>query len=231
MGGSPGSSAAKESVCNAGDPGVIPGLGRYPGEGNSYPLQYSGLENSLDCVVHWVSKSRTRLNDFQFHFRKFLRTSELYSIISIGDSEFGTDKESLLYEPAGAALMKYLKNCCCLQQQKFISHCVGGWAVQFKVLADLVSHASSLLFPSLPVLTHKVRGWTWWWSLRLPAPLMFLISLTVEGNLWTQSGLFQIVQWVVKSLREVTVTSGSKASHLFFIEMRSCQLFFSQLYV
>ena len=67
----------------------------------------------------------------------------------IGDCDFRTDKESLLYESAGAALTKYLKNGC-LQQQKFISYCVGGWAAQFKVLADLVSDENSLLFPSCP---------------------------------------------------------------------------------
>ena len=53
--GFPGGSASKESVCNAGDLGSIPGLGRLPGEGNSYPLQYSGLENSMDCIVHGVA--------------------------------------------------------------------------------------------------------------------------------------------------------------------------------
>ena len=42
--------AGKESSCNVGDLGLIPGLGRYPGEGKGYPLQYSGLENSMDCV-------------------------------------------------------------------------------------------------------------------------------------------------------------------------------------
>ena len=43
----------------AGDLGLIPGLERFPGEGNSYPLQYSGLENSMDCLVYGVAKSRT----------------------------------------------------------------------------------------------------------------------------------------------------------------------------
>ena len=46
-------------ACDAGDPGSIPGLGRSPGEGKSYPLQYSALENSMDCIVHGVTKSRT----------------------------------------------------------------------------------------------------------------------------------------------------------------------------
>ena len=66
--GFPCGSADKGSTCHAGDLGSIPGLGRYPGEGNRHPLQYSGLENSMDCIVHGVSKSRTRLSDFHFHF-------------------------------------------------------------------------------------------------------------------------------------------------------------------
>ena len=57
--GFPCGSAGKESACNAGDLGLIPGLGRSPGEGKGYPLQYSGLENSMDCTVHEVAKSQT----------------------------------------------------------------------------------------------------------------------------------------------------------------------------
>ena len=57
-------SVGKESVCNAGDPGLIPGLGRSAEEGIGYPLQYSGLENSKDCIDCGVSKSRTGLSDF-----------------------------------------------------------------------------------------------------------------------------------------------------------------------
>ena len=59
--------AGKESACNAGDLGSIPGLERSPGEGKGYPFQYSGLENSMDCIIHGVPKSRTRLSDFRFH--------------------------------------------------------------------------------------------------------------------------------------------------------------------
>ena len=55
--GLPCGSAGKESACKAGDLGLIPGLGRSPGEGKGYPLQYSSLENSMDCIVHGVSKS------------------------------------------------------------------------------------------------------------------------------------------------------------------------------
>ena len=105
--GFPQSSVGKESACNAGDPGSIPGSGRSPGEGigyalqyswaslvaqlvknppamretwvrslcwedplekGKYPLQYSGLENSMDCIAHGVAKSWTRLSNFHFHF-------------------------------------------------------------------------------------------------------------------------------------------------------------------
>ena len=59
--------AGKGSACNAGDLGSIPGLGRSPGEGKGHPLQYSGLENSMDCIVHGVAKSLTWLSDFSFH--------------------------------------------------------------------------------------------------------------------------------------------------------------------
>ena len=67
--GFPGGSDGKAPVCNAGDPGLIPGLGRSPGEGNGSPLQHSCLENPMDggawqATVHGVAKSRTRLSDF-----------------------------------------------------------------------------------------------------------------------------------------------------------------------
>ena len=57
--GFPCGSANEESACNAGDLGLIPGWGRSPGEGKVYPLQDFGLENSTDCIVHEVTKSRT----------------------------------------------------------------------------------------------------------------------------------------------------------------------------
>ena len=50
-------SVGKESICNVGDLGSIPGLGRFCGEGKGYPLQYSGLETSMDCRVHEVAES------------------------------------------------------------------------------------------------------------------------------------------------------------------------------
>ena len=64
----PCGSAGKESTLNVGDLGSIPGLGRSPGEGNGYPLQSSGLENSVDCIVHGVAESRTQPSHFHFPY-------------------------------------------------------------------------------------------------------------------------------------------------------------------
>ena len=66
--GFPGGSNGKESACNAGDPGLIPGSGKSPGEGNGSPLQYSCQENSMDrgawwATVHGVAKSQTQLSN------------------------------------------------------------------------------------------------------------------------------------------------------------------------
>ena len=74
----PCGSAGKESVCNVGDIGSTPGLGRSPGEGKGYPLQYSGLENSMDCRVHGVTKSQTQLSHFHFQ-RTFHSKKEVFS--------------------------------------------------------------------------------------------------------------------------------------------------------
>ena len=69
--GFPGGSVGKESACNAGDLGLIPGLGRFPWRGNGYPLQYSGLENSslensMDYIVHGLAKNKTGLSVFHW---------------------------------------------------------------------------------------------------------------------------------------------------------------------
>ena len=58
--------------CSVGDLGLIPGLGRSPREGKGYPLQHSGLENSMDCIVHGVPKSQTWLSDFHFIFNEII---------------------------------------------------------------------------------------------------------------------------------------------------------------
>ena len=83
-------SAGKESTCNVGDLGSIPGLGRSPREGKGYPLQYSGLENSIDWV-HGVAKSQTRQIDFHFHFPSFITNyGEIDDLHSKGRKTGGT---------------------------------------------------------------------------------------------------------------------------------------------
>ena len=74
MEGFPGGSDGKESACNAGDPGSVPGLERSPGEGHGNPLQYSCLENPTDreawlATVRRVAKSQTQLKKFSMHRR------------------------------------------------------------------------------------------------------------------------------------------------------------------
>ena len=83
----PGGSDGKESACNAGDPGSIPGLGRSPAEGNGYPIQYSYLENSMDkracwATVYWVTKSWTLLSNYHFH-PYFKATTNIHSTLHL----------------------------------------------------------------------------------------------------------------------------------------------------
>ena len=77
--GFPCDSAGKESTCNAGDLGPIPGLGTSPGEEKGYLLQFHGLENSMDYIYidHGVAKSRTRLSRFHFHFTVYISDNTL----------------------------------------------------------------------------------------------------------------------------------------------------------
>ena len=84
--GFPCGSAGKESTCSAGDLVSTPGLGRSPGEGKGYPLQYSGLKNSIDCIVHEVTKSWTQLSYFHFHF--WCRRSFNFNLVQYVNSFF-----------------------------------------------------------------------------------------------------------------------------------------------
>ena len=79
--GFPGGSDGKESACNAGDLGLISGLGRSPGEGKGNPLQDSGLET---CLVHGVAKTQTRLCDFHFTTSWSVQWVRIYTSIAEG---------------------------------------------------------------------------------------------------------------------------------------------------
>ena len=97
--GFPCGSAGKESACRVGDLGSIPGFGRSPGEGIGYPLQYSGLENSMDCIVHGVANSRTRLSAFHIEIM-MMRTNRDDILCKVpftleADSEQSYDDEKI----------------------------------------------------------------------------------------------------------------------------------------
>ena len=91
---------------------MIPGLGRFPGEGKGYPLQYSGLKNSMDCIVHGVSKSWTRLSDCHFHLLNHTLQISLWLIF--GELMFNF-RACICQYPYGARLDCVARLlCCCL---------------------------------------------------------------------------------------------------------------------
>ena len=110
--GFPCGSAGKESACNAGDLGLIPGLGRSPGEGKGYTFQYSDLENSMESIIHGVPKSRTQLNDFHFPWPEIWDEAEkeifaesffffFKEVSHSNQSATGSNKVTLLLDPEG----------------------------------------------------------------------------------------------------------------------------------
>ena len=100
----PGGSAGKESACNVGNLNLIPGLERSLGEGKGYPLQYSGLENSMDHIVHGVSKSWTWLRDFHFWL---IQECEAYPETGLlKSSHISVMRQSPTYEPSSCELSK-----------------------------------------------------------------------------------------------------------------------------
>ena len=93
--GFPCGSAGKESAHNAGDLGLIPGLERSSREGQGYPLQYSGLENSMDCIIHGIAGSQTRLGDFH-SLSSNVETSIQSSVHSDTETSLGLFQSSRL---------------------------------------------------------------------------------------------------------------------------------------
>ena len=79
--GFPGSSDGKESTCSVGDLGSIPGLGRSPGEGNGYPLQYSGLEGSVDCISPWSCKELDTTEQLSILWHNQVKLNKILRII------------------------------------------------------------------------------------------------------------------------------------------------------
>ena len=122
--GFPGGSASKESICNVGGD---PGLGRSPEEGNCYPLQYSGLKNSLDCIVHGIEKSWTQLSDFHFHFQRTLK------LFLFNRSEL---------DPRNLSFKVFSRECdaqLSLKHIYLVSFNISRWSMHYKVMEKLVS--------------------------------------------------------------------------------------------
>ena len=109
-------------------PGSIPGLRRSPGEGIGYPLQYSGLENSMGCIVHGVAKSWTRLSNLHFHFHQeafYLIVGRLYVNLGSGSQAFG-NIFALQVGPQGCMCSWALLWTVCLRRWRHPTHQVGG---------------------------------------------------------------------------------------------------------
>ena len=141
-------SAGKESACNAGNLGSIPGLGRSPREGKSYLLQYSGLENSMDCIAYGVAKSQTWLSDFNSNVNIIYCTWKLTRGLCL--------------------ILNWYKICCCCSVTKWCLtlqlhelqhtmlsalHCLLKFAqIHVHCVEDAIQPSHSLSPPSLPAL-------------------------------------------------------------------------------
>ena len=114
--GFPGGSDDKASAHNAGYLGLIPGSGRSPGEGNGNPLQYSGLENSMDggswwATVHGVAKSWTRLSDFSLSLSQGNKRVPKHCLLSGKRSSNTKDNVSVVKTPTSVSMVKISLKC------------------------------------------------------------------------------------------------------------------------
>jgi len=113
--GFPCGSTGKKSICNVGDLGSVPGLGRSPGEAKGYPLQYSGLENSIDCSP-WCRKESDTTEWLSF---SFFQMDE--------DKYFSTYKAQDHFETAGYLRITYIINSFCIYDIKIITFLSDNW--------------------------------------------------------------------------------------------------------
>ena len=133
----PGDSAGKESACNVGDLGFIPGLGTSPGEGNGYPVQYSGLENSMDCIVHGVAKESDTTEWVSVsYFQSFSRTK-------FQKQDFATPKEILSRFTIIVPILQ-------MRKPKF-------WTNNLSKVVELVNGRDNNLLPICQTLETELR--------------------------------------------------------------------------
>ena len=152
-------SAGKESACNAGNLGSIPGLGRSPREGKGYQLQYSGLENSMDCIAYGVAKSQTWLSDFNSNVNIICCTWKLTRGICL--------------------ILNWYKICCCYSVTKscltlcnsmncnmpcFLCFTISWSLPKFmSIVLKMPSNHHSLCHPLLflPSISHRISLFQW----------------------------------------------------------------------
>ena len=118
--GFPGGSDGRESACNVRDLGLIPGLGGSPGEGHSYPHQYSALENSMDCIVHAVPKSRTGLREFTLLLLYFWRRKRQPTPVFMPGKSHGP-RSLVGYNPRGRKELDTTERLLCVCYFTFLS--------------------------------------------------------------------------------------------------------------
>ena len=157
--GFPCGSAGKESACNAGDLGSVPGLGRSPGEGKGYPLQYSGLENYMDGIVHGLVKRWTLLSNFHFHMLSTLMVIQSYCLITkaynpASVAKAKREKPSLIPLDLTFARWHLFMEICLLSTVSFLSYGsqldISGQSWKIKYQLNL--NEKNQLIPSNPAL-------------------------------------------------------------------------------
>ena len=152
--GFPGGSAGKESTCNEGDLGLIPALGRSLGVWKGYPLQYSGLENSKDCIVHGVAT--VRHNWVTFTLFMYKETEAQRDEVICNDYKVGTRSSSFIGD-FGSRLMVFLSTPSFIIMSDFSPY---GQSLQHPGLVSLTSTPLSSSFTSLQQLFPKVTPWS-----------------------------------------------------------------------
>ena len=152
--GFPCGSAGKESNCEAGDLGSIPGLGISPEEGKGYPLQYYGLENSMDCIVCGVAKSQTWLSNFHFHSVKYI-SCFIYLLFFILQKIFGC------LSTVCQALSRLLG---CRSGSGVVSALMGDYVIYENISSQSLFLYQILPFTEVPINTVKtvcINTWLW----------------------------------------------------------------------
>ena len=147
--------ASRESTCNVGDLGSVPGLGRSPGEGKGYPLQYPGLENSMDCIVHGVTKSQTRLNDFHLQSKIVASTLAITSKFKeSGPMHIGA---SLLLKISQQVLLTFVL----MSHQSYATHkggkCSFSWSVSLVKIVAVTKKIGRMGTRWKGIINHKIQ--------------------------------------------------------------------------